>query len=87
MSRETFILSMVEAMSREAPLFVQVENEGPDFLQTDPSYIRAYSLGSEKVPKVTYAVSNDGYGIGAFSFGDSTQVVTLKQTSYIGAKI
>ena len=78
---------MVEAMSREAPLLLQVEDKGPDFLQTDPSHIRAYFLGSEEIPKVTYAVNNDGYSIGTFSFGDSTQVVTMKQTSYIRAEI
>jgi hypothetical protein len=37
--------------------------------------------------EVTHAIGDDGYGIGALTFSGGTQPVTMKQISYIGAKI
>jgi len=44
MPRKPFILSVIEAVAREAPLLLQVENECSDFVLADPSHICAYSL-------------------------------------------
>jgi hypothetical protein len=43
-SRKPSILSMVEAVIGETPLLLKIENEPPNFMLTDLSYLCAYSL-------------------------------------------
>ena len=77
---------MVETVIGEAPLLLQVQNEGSDFMVTAPGGVGVYALWSEETLKVTHAVGDDGYGVRAFAFGGGTKLIALKQASYIGAK-
>jgi len=77
---------VAKGVVREAPLLLEIENEGPDFIMADLSYICAYALRGEEVLKVGNVVGDDGYGVGAFAFSGGTELVTLKQTFNIGAK-
>jgi hypothetical protein len=87
MSGDAPILDVVEAMAREASFLPQIENKGSDFTMTDLSHICAYSSRAEKVCKIIYAIGDDGYGIRAFSLGGGAELITVEQTSYVGAKI
>ena len=69
---------MIEAVIGEALFPLQIENKCPDFMLADLSYIFAFPVGGEKFEKVVHAVGNDGDGIGAFTFGSGTELVTMK---------
>ena len=74
-------------MLGEASLLLKVKNKRSDFVLADLSYVRAYSSRVEKTLKISYTTDDYVNGIGALPFGSSTELVTMKQGSYIGAKI
>jgi len=75
MPRKSLILYVVEAVVGETLLTLKIQNERPEFILADLSYIFASPHGSEKVLEVTDAVSDDGDGIGAFAFGSSAELI------------
>jgi len=50
------------------------------------SDIGAQTVTAEELVKVSQAISDNSYGVGAFIFGSGTELVTMKQVSYVGAK-
>jgi len=72
------VLDMVEAVIRETPLLLKMENKGPDFMLTDLSYICTLSFGNEKVLKVTHTADDNSCSIWAFAFSGSAKLVTMK---------
>jgi hypothetical protein len=70
---------MVEAVIRETPLLLKVENEGPDFMLTDLGHICALSSRrNEQVLKITQAVGDYSRGGWAFPLGGRAKLVTMK---------
>jgi len=69
---------MVKAVIGEAFLLLKVENERPDFMLTDLSYVCADSSRDEEVFKIPYTADDYVNGIGALPFGSSTELVTIK---------
>ena len=72
---------------RETLLLLKMENEPPNFVLTDLSYIFALPFGNQEALKVAHAAGDDGDGTRAFTFGGSTKLITMKQSSYIGTRI
>jgi len=62
----------------ETPLLLKMENEPPNFVLTDLSYIFALPFGNQEVLKVAHAAGDDGNGIRAFAFGGGTKLITMK---------
>ena len=81
------LLSLGVGVIAKTPFLLQMENECPDFFGTYPGNVGIQAVAAEEIIQISYAAGDDGYGVWAFTFGGSTQLVTMKQTSYIGAKI
>ncbi len=47
-------------------------------MAADLSYVGGSSLGHEEAFKITYAVADNGNGIGAFSLCSSVELITMK---------
>ena len=63
MAGETSILGFSEAMAAEAPLLLQVEDKGPEFIGPDIGYIGGKALGYEELFEIADASGNDDYGL------------------------
>ena len=72
------ILGMVQKMIGEKPFLLQIENELPDLMLTDLSYICASPLGGNKILKVTHAVADDSYGVWDFPLSYSAKLAAMK---------
>ena len=70
----------------KASLLLQIENEYPHLLSTYLGDIGTQTVAAEKIVEVGYAINDNCQGVRAFSFGRSTQLITMKQTSYVAAK-
>lgn len=62
----------------ETPLFLEVEDEGPDFVPSDLTHIGADAFREEEIAEVAGTVGNNGGSIGAFPLGSGTELVTMK---------
>ena len=65
----------------EASLPLQIENECSHLLSAYLGDISAQALATQEIVEISHAISDNGYGIGAFTFGSGTELVTLKQSS------
>ncbi len=70
----------------EASLLLEVENECPHLLSTYLGDIGTQPVAAEEIVEVGYAIGDNCQGVRAFSFGRRTQLITIKQTAYIGAR-
>ena len=80
------LLSPAVGMVAEAPLLLQMQNECPDLPGIYLGNIGTQAVAAEEVIQISYAADDDGYGVWAFTFGSGTQLVTMKQTAYVGAR-
>jgi hypothetical protein len=48
--------------------------------------IGTQTVTAEKIVEVGYAISDNCQGVRAFSFGRSTQLIAMKQTTYVAAR-
>ena len=86
-SGETLVLDMVKTVIGKASFLLEVENERPDFMLSYLESVRALFSRNKEVEKVAYAAGDDSRGVRAFPFGGCAKLVTMKQSSYIGARI
>ncbi len=64
----------------KASILLEMENEGSHLADTYFGDIRTQTNIAEEIMKVGYASDDNGYGIGAFTFGLGTDRVARHQT-------
>ena len=86
MSRKSPLLFFAIGVITKASLLLQIENECPHLPSAYLGDIGTQTTATEKIVKVYHAVNDNCQGVRAFPFGRSTQLITMKQTTYIGAR-
>jgi len=87
MSGKSPLLCLAIGVITEASLLLEVENEYPHLYRTYLGDIGTQTATAEEIVEVDYTIDDNCQGIRAFPFGRSAQLITMKQTAHIGARI
>ena len=86
MARKSALLCLAVGVMTETPLLLQISNKCPYLSSTYLCDIGAQIIAAEEIMKVGYTIGDNGDGVATFTLGCGTESVTLKQTSYVGAR-
>ena len=63
-----------------------MKDECPYLLGTYLGNIRAQTVTAQEIVEVSHTIGDNGYGVRALTLRSGTELVTMKQTSYVGCK-
>jgi hypothetical protein len=86
MPGKTPLLRFAIGVITKTSLLLQIENECPNLPSTYLGDIGTQTVAAEEIVEVGYASGDDCQGVRTFPFGRRTQLITMKQTTYVAAR-